>query len=133
MTKTTTKNFVWELVYRVTALILIVITLTACRRCKNYTPSLIMINYLLIQSMAYFIHHHIMEKDNEETAIDVFVYLETLFHNVIHTLLLSPNFKSMIMYTLTAGALIIKILYVQDQQNIVWRELLILMVYEILV
>ena len=73
-----------------------------------------MINYLFVQSMAYVVHHHLMEKDNEETMSEVFVYLEALFHYVIHTLLLSPNFKSMIMYTFTAGALIFKITYVED-------------------
>ena len=127
-------NFAWEIVYRITALILIITTLALCKRYESYIHYFIMVDYFLIQIVAYFIHHHFMEEEAEElTVVTIFVYLEGLFHYVIHTLILAPNLINVILYSLIAMAMIIEIYFVQDFDNVFWRELVILMLFEVLV
>ena len=127
-------NFLWEIVYRITALILIITTLALCKRCESYIHYFIMVDYFLIQIVAYFIHQHFMEEENEElTVVTVFVYLEGLFHYVIHILILAPNFINALLYSLIAVTMIIEILFAQDVDSIFWRELVILMLFEVLV
>ena len=126
-------NLVWEIINKVVSIVLIVVTILLSRKAEDYTYLFVMINYLLIQVLAYFIHHQVMEvPEGEDSFVRLYGYLDATFNFVIHSLILCPDFKNMIVYMLSAVGLIIEVVVTKDLESTFWQELLVVLLFEFL-